>query len=81
MICYSTNGERNTGREETMPIDVLPELTAAQQDARQALRRWLDALKSPDREQCRRAMQEYLAAGQRKREVWLAMATPLPTTE
>jgi DNA-binding FadR family transcriptional regulator len=64
-----------------MPIDVLPELTAAQQDARQALRRWLDALKSSDREQCRRAMQEYLAAGQRKREVWLAMATPLPTTE
>ena len=64
-----------------MPIDVSPELTAARQDASQALRRWLDALKSPDPEQCRRAMQEFLAASQRKREVWLAMATPLPTTE
>jgi hypothetical protein len=64
-----------------LPIDVLPELTTAQRESAQALRRWLDELNSPDREQCRRAMQEFLTAEQRKREVWLAMATLLPTTE
>jgi hypothetical protein len=64
-----------------MPIDVLPELTAALQDATQASGRVRDALKSPDRELHRSTMQAFFAADRRRREVWLAMATPLPTTE
>jgi hypothetical protein len=68
-------------KETALAIDELPELTAAQRESRMRLNTWLDALKSPDPERIRIAMQEFLAASQRKREVWLAMATPRPTTE
>jgi hypothetical protein len=64
------------------PIDAAPEVIAALQEAARASRRLLQALKSPDyRQQHRRVMQEWLAAEQRRREAWLAMATPLPTPE
>src|SRR5205085_2626820 len=62
-----------------LAIDVLPALTAAMQEASQASIRLGEAAKSPDREQHRRVMREWLAAQQRRREAWLAMATPLPT--
>jgi hypothetical protein len=51
-------------------IDVSPALTAAQ-----ASIRFCEAAKSSDREQHRRVMREWLAAQQRRREAWLAMAT------
>jgi hypothetical protein len=59
-------------------IDVSPALTAAIQEASQASIRLREAAKSPDREQHRRVMREWLAAQQRRREAWLAIATPLP---
>jgi DNA-binding FadR family transcriptional regulator len=62
-----------------LAIDVLPELTAAQQESRRRLNAWLDALKSPDPERIRSAMQEFVAASQQKWAVWRAMATPRPT--
>ena len=61
-----------------LAIDVSPALTAAMQEASQASIRLREAAKSPDREQHRRVMREWLAAQQRRREAWLAMATPLP---
>jgi hypothetical protein len=48
-------------------------------ESSRALRGLLDAVKSPDQERHRGAMKEWLAAQQRKREAWLAMATPLPS--
>jgi hypothetical protein len=73
--------EIEAGKETAVPIepiDVAPEV----KEARQALNRLIQALKSPDyREQHAPVMQEWLAAEQRRREAWLAMATPLPTTE
>jgi hypothetical protein len=62
-------------------IDVLPALTAAMQEASQASIRLCEAAKSPDREEHRRVMREWLAAQQRRREAWLAMATPLPQSD
>jgi hypothetical protein len=62
-----------------LAIDVSPALTAAMQEASQASIRLREAAKSPDREQHRKVMREWLAAQQRRREAWLAMATPLPT--
>jgi hypothetical protein len=50
---------------------------AAMQEASRASIRLREAAKSPDREQHRRVMREWLAAQQRRREAWLAMATPL----
>jgi len=63
----------------TFAIDVSPALTAAMQKSSQASIRLREAAKSPDREQHRKVMREWLAAQQRRREAWLAMATPLPT--
>ena len=62
-----------------LAIDVSPALTAAMQEASQASIRLREAAKSPDREQHRRVIREWLAAQQRRRQAWLAMATPLPT--
>jgi hypothetical protein len=59
-------------------IDVSPALTAAMQEASQASIRLYEAAKSRDREQHPRVMREWLAAQQRRRVAWLAMATPLP---
>lgn len=61
-----------------LAIDVSPALTAAMQEASQASIRLREAAKSPDREQHRRVIREWLAAQQRRREAWLAIATPLP---
>jgi hypothetical protein len=61
-----------------LAIDVSPALTAAMQEASQASIRLREAAKSPDREQHCRVMREWLAAQQRRREAWLAMASPLP---
>jgi len=63
-----------------LPIDVLPELTEAMRLGSQASSRLREAARSPDREQYRSAWQDCLAARQRLRETWLAMATPLPTS-
>jgi hypothetical protein len=63
-----------------LPIDVLPELTEAMRLGSQASSRLLGAARSPDREQHRSAWQDCLAAQQRLREAWLAMATPFPTS-
>jgi hypothetical protein len=67
------------GTRAALAIDVSPALTAAMQDVSQASIRLREAAKSPDRQQHRRVMREWLAAQQRRREAWLAMATPLPT--
>lgn len=68
--------------EDRAPGRPLAEVTAALQEASEASRRLLEVLKLPDhRQQHRRALQVWLAAEQRRREAWLAMATPLPTTE
>jgi hypothetical protein len=61
-----------------LAIDVTPELTQAVQDSAQASVRVHEALKSADPERRREARKEWLAAQQRRREAWLAMATPLP---
>jgi hypothetical protein len=61
-----------------LAIDVSPALTAAMQEGSEASIRLRETAKSPDREQHRRVMREWLAAQQRRREAWLAMATPLP---
>ena len=61
-----------------LAIDVSPALTAAMQEASQASIRLREAAKSPDLEQQRRVIREWLAAQQRRREAWLAIATPLP---
>ena len=68
-------------REDLLAIDVSSELSEALRESRQASIRVLEAAKSANREQHRAAMKEMLAAWQRKRAAWLAMATPLPTSE
>jgi hypothetical protein len=59
-------------------IDVSSELTKAVRESSQASDRLLEAAKSRDPEQHRRASKDWLAAQQRRRKAWLAMATPLP---
>lgn len=54
------------------------ELTQVLQGSTQASVRVHEALKSADHERQREARKEWLAAQQRRREAWLAMATPLP---
>ena len=71
-------------REDLLVIDVSSELSEALRESRQASIRVLEAAKSANREQHRAAMaamKEMLAAWQRKRAAWLAMATPLPASE
>jgi hypothetical protein len=68
-------------REDLLVIDVSSELSEALRESRQASIRVLEAAKLANREQHRAAMKEMLAAWQRKRAAWLAMATPLPTSE
>jgi hypothetical protein len=67
-------------REDLLVIDVSNELTEALRESAQASTRLLEAAKSANREQHRRAMKEWLAAAQRRRAAWLAMATPLQRT-
>ena len=62
-----------------MVIDVSNELTEALRESRQASIRMGEAAKSANREEHRRAMKQFLAAEQRRRAAWLAMATPLPS--
>jgi hypothetical protein len=62
-------------------IDVSTELTEAMRESRQALTGVLEAPKSANREQHRAAIKEWLAAQQRKRAAWLAMATALPASD
>ena len=62
-------------------IDVSSELTEALRESRQASIRLREAAKSANLEQHRAAMKELLAAWQRKRAAWLAMATPLPVSD
>jgi len=64
-------------REDLLVIDVSSELTEAVRASTQASRRVLEAAKSANREQHRGAMKEWLAAEQRRRAAWLAVATPL----
>jgi hypothetical protein len=61
-----------------LPIDVTTELTQALRESSQAFSRVLEAAKSADYERHRGAWKNLLAAAQRQREAWLAMATPLP---
>jgi hypothetical protein len=63
-----------------LAIEVSSELTEAMRAAFHVSIRLREAAKSPDREQHRRVMKEWLAAQQRRREAWLAMATLLPTS-
>jgi hypothetical protein len=77
---------RQTGRtirltEGLLVIDVSSELTEAMRESRQASIRLREAVKSANLEQHRAAMKEMLAAWQRKRAAWLAMETPVPTSE
>jgi hypothetical protein len=62
-------------------IDVSSELTEALRESAQVSTRLLEAAKSANREQHRGAMKEWLAAAQRRRAAWLAMATPLPASD
>jgi hypothetical protein len=62
-----------------LAIDVSLELTAAMREASRVSIRLREAVQSPDREQHRRVIREWLAAAQRRRKAWLAMVTPLPT--
>jgi hypothetical protein len=64
-----------------LAIDVTAELAQALRDSAQASVRLRDALKSADREGHREARKDWLAAQRRRRESWLAMATPLPTSD
>jgi hypothetical protein len=68
-------------REGPLVIDVSSELTEALRESRQASIRLREAAKSANLEQHRAAMKDFLAAWQRKRAAWLAMATPLPTSD
>jgi hypothetical protein len=62
-------------------IDVSSELTEAMRESRQASIRLREAVKSTNLEQHRAAMKDYLAAWERKRAAWLAMATPVPASD
>jgi len=62
-------------------IEVSSELTEAMRESRQASIRLREAMKSANLEEHRVAMKECLAAWDRKRAAWLAMATPLPTSD
>jgi hypothetical protein len=77
---------RQTGRtirltEGLSVIDVSSELTEAMRESRQASIRLREAVKSANLEQHRAAMKEMLAAWQRKRAAWVAMATPASEEE
>ncbi len=63
-----------------MTIDVSPELTEAIAEAAQASDRLRQAAASSDRTELGRAQKEWLAAQERRRGGWRAMATPVPTT-
>jgi hypothetical protein len=62
-------------------IDVSSELTEAVRESSRASDRLLEAAKSRDQQQHRRASKEWLAAQQRRRQAWLAMATPRPNSD
>jgi hypothetical protein len=58
-------------------IDVSSELTETLRESHQASRRLLAAAKTGDSPTMRAAMKDCLAAWHRQRAVWLAMATPV----
>jgi hypothetical protein len=62
-------------------IDVSSELTDALRESVQASRRLLKAAKTGDSQTTRAGMKECLVAWHRQRAAWLAMATPLPTSD
>ena len=62
-------------------IDVSGELTEAVRESSRASDRLLEAANSRDQQQHRRASKEWFAAQQRRRQAWLAMATPLPNSD
>jgi hypothetical protein len=67
-------------RRTSLSIEVSPELTEAMLNASRSSVRLREAAISPDREEHRRALKEWLAAQQRRREVWLTMSSPVPTS-
>jgi hypothetical protein len=62
-------------------IDVSSELTEALRESHQASRRLFAAMRSGNVEEHRAAMKECLAAWHQQRAAWLAMATPVPTSD
>ena len=59
-----------------MTVDVSAEVTEAIADAVRASDRLRRAAAAPDRAEQRRAQKAWLAAQERRRQVWRAMATP-----
>ena len=72
--------QRRQVRREALMIDVLDDLTEACRESRQALIRVREAAKSGNCD-LGAAMKGWLAAEQKRRAAWLAMATPLPASE